>query len=64
MAAMAQRLIDVFRVGEAVEISFGNDQWVLATVRELQHPGLWVQTADGRLWFLTNTRHIRKLKAP
>ncbi|MCA9872368.1 MAG: hypothetical protein KC441_01905 [Anaerolineales bacterium] len=43
-----------------MQISFGDKSWQRAQVRQLQHPGLWVQTADGRLWFVTNTRHIRK----
>jgi len=60
---MAQRLIDLYSVGEVVEITFGHDVWRRAIVRQLQHPGLWVQTVDGQLWFVTNTRRIRKPEA-
>ncbi|MCB8986271.1 MAG: hypothetical protein H6661_00775 [Ardenticatenaceae bacterium] len=57
---MSERLVELYEVGEWVQISFGDKAWQRAQVRQLQHPGLWVQTADGRLWFVTNTRHIRK----
>ncbi|MBP6471882.1 MAG: hypothetical protein KBE23_10420 [Chloroflexi bacterium] len=57
---MAKRLVESYQVTELVEICFGKDVWLPATVRELQHPGIWAQTADGRLWFVTNTKHIRR----
>lgn len=62
MAYMAQRLVDLYKVSELVEITFGDGAWLEARVRQHQHPGLWVQTIDGRFWFVTNTRHIRKLE--
>jgi len=62
MLCMAQRLVDLYAVGDVVEMTFGDGTWLRAQVRQLQHPGLWVETADGRLWFVTNTRHIRKWK--
>lgn len=58
---MAKRLAERYRRGERVEISFqGNDEWWPATVLKPAHPGLWVQTDDGRSWFVTNARRIRK----
>lgn len=57
---MAKRLVESYQVTERVEICFGGNVWLPATVQELQHPGIWVQTADGRLWFVTNIRHIRR----
>jgi hypothetical protein len=57
---MAQRLIERYQVGDLVEITFDDVHWQPATVRQQQHPGLWVQTTDGRIWYVTNTQHIRK----
>lgn len=57
---MVKRLVECYQVTERVEICFGENVWLPATVRELQHPGIWAQTADGRLWFVTNIRHIRR----
>lgn len=61
---MAQRLSDTYVAGDRVEIAFGDgvDQtWLPAIVLGFQHPGLWARTADGRVWFVTNTRRIRRL---
>ncbi len=55
-----KRLVDLFVVGERVEISFGNSEWWEAYVVQHDHPGLWVMTGDGRLWFVTNGRRIKK----
>jgi len=62
MLCMAQRLVDLYAVGDVAEVTFGDGEWLQVRVRQLQHPGLWVETADGRLWFVTNTRHIREWK--
>ena len=59
---MTQRLMEQYQVGDLVEIAFGDGVWQTAVVRQPQHPGLWVQTADGRLWYVTNTKRIRKAK--
>jgi hypothetical protein len=59
---MAQRLIDTYRIGDPVEVLFRNeegDEWRPARVVALQHPGVWVLADDRRLWFVTNSKHIR-----
>ena len=59
---MAQRLVDTYQPGDPVEIYFAQTDdtgWQRGEVIAAQHPGLWVRTADGRLWFVTNTRRIR-----
>jgi hypothetical protein len=61
---VAQRLSDTYRAGDRVEIAFAKDEgqvWQPAIVLGFQHPGLWARTADGRVWFVTNTRRIRHL---
>jgi hypothetical protein len=48
-----------------VEISFGaRDDWQPAVVVRREPPGVWVRTADGRAWFVTNTYRIRPAVAP
>lgn len=64
---MTQRLVEQYHPGDRVEIHFerGDDTgWQRGEVVAAQHPGLWVRTADGRLWFVTNTRRIRSAGAP
>jgi hypothetical protein len=56
---MSRRLADQYRPGEPVEITFDGRHWQPATVARHQPPGVWVETADGRAWFVTNTRRIR-----
>jgi hypothetical protein len=59
---MTARLNEVYRTGDRVEIEFevgGLAQWLPGRVVGLQHPGLWARLADGRMWFVTNTRRIR-----
>jgi hypothetical protein len=46
-----------------VEITFEGVRWIPAKIVRLQHPGAWVVTAGGALWFVTNGRRIRKLGA-
>ncbi|MCU0501805.1 MAG: hypothetical protein MUC51_08575 [Anaerolineae bacterium] len=59
---MPPRLVDLYQPGDAVEIFLSDadcEQWRAGQVRGAQHPGIWVQTDDGRLWFVTNGRRIR-----
>jgi hypothetical protein len=59
---MPPRLAEIYKPGDIVEIFLSdgeNESWHPALVRDLQHPGVWVQTADRRLWFVTNGRRIR-----
>ena len=60
---MAKRLVELYNPGERVEITFGNGCWRPGRVARHEYPGVWVQTEDGRLWFVTNGRHIRRMKA-
>ena len=60
---MAQRLVDMYRLDETVEVLFQDEvaeEWRPARVVALQHPGLWVLTDDRRLWFVTNGKRIRR----
>ena len=36
-------------------------RWQPARLARHDPPGVWVQTMDGRFWFVTNTRRIRPL---
>ena len=59
---MPPRLVDLYRPGDAVEILLSDEEgemWRPALVRDFQHPGVWVQATDRRLWFVTNGRRIR-----
>ncbi len=56
---MPPRLVEVFAVGQQVEVRFGGDQWVRGVVTAHDHPGVWVLMADGRAWFVTNRANIR-----
>jgi hypothetical protein len=59
---MPPRLVEIYKAGDVVEILLSDEEgelWRPALVRDLQHPGVWVQTADRRLWFVTNGRRIR-----
>jgi hypothetical protein len=59
---MPQRIYDQYHPGDRVEIKFTNrseDEWQPAVVLRPEPPGIWVQTADGRGWFMTNTYRIR-----
>lgn len=60
---MAQRLHERFAVGQLVEIYFTQlDQWLRGQVMRFDSPGVWVQTDDGRPWFVTNGRRIREVQ--
>lgn len=59
---MPKRIYERYQPGDAVEIVFSNrgeDEWQPARVAALEPPGIWVQTADGQRWFMTNTYRIR-----
>jgi len=58
---MADRLVELYPLGEAVEILMGKDTWVPGLVAKHAHPAVWVQAIDGRFWFVTNRQRIRKL---
>ena len=59
---MAKRMHERFTQGEAVEIYFPQiDRWLAAVVARFDPPGVWVNTVDGRPWFVTNGRRIRPL---
>ncbi|MEZ4517394.1 MAG: hypothetical protein R3C44_11380 [Chloroflexota bacterium] len=60
---MPRRIYETYSTGDQVEIIFsnrGDDTWQPATVLRREPPGIWVQTADGRQWFMTNTYRIRR----
>ena len=61
---MAQRLVEIYKSGDLAEVLLrGQDaeEWCKAVVRGLDYPGVWVQTEDRRLWFVTNGRRIRPM---
>lgn len=57
---MVKRLVELYQPGDRVEITFGDQRWQPASVLKHDPPGAWVQTADGRSWFVTNGRRIRR----
>lgn len=63
---MAQRLIDLYRIGDAVEVCFQGDEgddWRPARIMALQHPGVWAMTDDRRVWYVTNSKRIRPVSS-
>lgn len=58
---MAERLVELYAVGTAVEIWLGERVWLPGVVVGHQPPAVWVQTEDGRPWFVTNGRRIRRV---
>jgi len=56
---MVKRLVERFNLGDRVEISFSGEHWYQGVVVKLDHPGLWVLTADHQVWFVTNSGRIR-----
>lgn len=58
MLQLAERLVDLYAVGTAVEILL-DDRWLPGMVVRHEHPAVWVQTSDGRAWFVTNRQRIR-----
>jgi hypothetical protein len=57
---MKKRIVEEFRIGEWVEVDFGEGCWLPAVVVDLAHPGLWVLDGTGRRWFVTNKKRIRR----
>ncbi len=65
---MPQRLVDLYAVGEHVEILQALEEaevWRSGEVAGHQHPAIWVRTdGDRKLWFVTNGKRIRRAGAP
>lgn len=60
---MVKRLPEQYPIHEGVEIRFAGDvRWWRGRVVRHDPPGIWVQTVNGQVWFVTNTRHIRPAK--
>ena len=60
---MSERLVERYPVGMRVEITLDDGRlWQAGVVVRHQFPAVWVQTADGYLWFVTNSRRIRPLQ--
>jgi hypothetical protein len=55
---MAERLVEMYAVGTAVEILL-NDEWQAGVVIRHDPPAVWVETEDGRAWFVTNRQRIK-----
>lgn len=58
---MVKRLSESYATGDAVQITFDEVNWRVARVIAHDPPGMWVQTEDGRRWFVTNTRRVRPI---
>lgn len=56
---MAQRLVDRYLEGQAVEVRLADGGWRAGRVVRRDHPGVWVLMPDGARWFVTNSRNIR-----
>lgn len=64
---MALRMVERFAVGDPVEVllrSPGGETWMPGRVVAHAHPGVWVETAGGARWFVTNGRRIRERPPP
>ncbi len=63
---MPKRIYDQYTPGDRVEIVFANsgeDGWQPAVVVRQEPPGIWVRTADGSEWFMTNLYRIRPVSS-
>jgi hypothetical protein len=56
---MAKRLVELYKVGDKVKVTFGDGHWWLGEVIGLDHPGIWVAIQGGGLWFVTNAGRIQ-----
>ena len=57
---MPARLTELYHAGDAVEVYFAAaEEWRPGVVVALQHPGVWVRTENGAVWFVTNGQRIR-----
>ena len=54
-----KRLIELYPIGTAVQILLADGEWVNGRVVAHQHPAVWVQSADGQRWFVTNRTRIK-----
>ena len=64
---MPKHIYDQYTPGQRVEIAFANGgeaEWQPAIVVRQEPPGIWVRTADGREWFMTNLYRIRPVSPP
>lgn len=64
---MPRRIYETYTSGDRVEIVFGDkgkEAWQPAVVLRADPPGIWVETADGGQWFMTNTYRIRPVSIP
>lgn len=64
---VVKRLVETYAVGDRVELLFADElaeEWRPGRVAGLQHPGVWVQTDDRSLWYVTNVKRIRALATP
>lgn len=64
---MPRRIHETYAPGDRVEIVFGDkgkEAWQPAVVLRADPPGIWVETADGGQWFMTNTYRIRHESSP
>lgn len=52
----------LYKPGDAVEITFDGEHWFPAVVQSHDPPGMWVLSATGRTWFVTNLRRVRPLE--
>lgn len=63
---MSRRLVDLYPVGEAVQIRLpvaADGGWQAGQIIAHDYPGVWVKTVNGRAWYVTNGRRIRRLAA-
>jgi hypothetical protein len=63
VSSMPKRIAEQYQLGDEVEIilsHIGGKEWIPARVLRHEPPGIWVQAADGREWFMTNVYRIRK----
>ncbi|MCE9637528.1 MAG: DUF952 domain-containing protein [Planctomycetes bacterium] len=69
---MSNRLVDLYPVGTLVEVLFRQagpeswtpETWVAGAVVRHAYPGVWVETARGARWFVTNGTRIRRCAPP
>jgi len=64
---LAKRLVETYAVGDRVELLIADEwseDWRPGRVAGLQHPAVWVQTDDRKLWFVTNGKRIRRAVSP
>lgn len=60
---MSRRLVERFAVGDAVDVRLaapGGETWIPGRVVAHAHPAVWVETAGGARWFVTNGGRIRE----